>query len=169
MKMILAALFLAVAYLLPFVTGQIPRIGKMFCPMHIPVLLCGFLCGWGWGAAVGFVAPLLRSLTLGVPLFFPQAVAMAFELAAYGAVAGFVYCRMGRKTWHLYATLLIAMVIGRLIWGSTMVICMGLGGAHFGWFAFLSGAVFQAIPGIVSQIILIPLLVRACERFVPME
>jgi thiamine transporter ThiT len=169
LRMILAALFLAVAYLLPFVTGQIPRIGKMLCPMHIPVLLCGFLCGWGWGAAIGFIAPLLRSLTLGVPLFFPQAVAMAFELAAYGAVAGFLYRRLGRNVRSLYASLLIAMVIGRLVWGSAMVICMGLGGAHFGWLAFLSGAVLQAIPGIIAQIILIPILVRACERYFPIE
>ena len=169
MKMILAALFLAVAYLLPFVTGQIPRIGKMLCPMHIPVLLCGFLCGWSWGLTVGFAAPLLRSLTLGVPLFFPQAVAMAFELAAYGAVAGFLYQWLGKKGRHLYTSLLIAMVVGRLVWGSAMVICMGLGGAHFGWLAFWSGAVLQAIPGIISQIVLIPILVRACERYFPIE
>ena len=85
LKMVLAALFLALAYVLPFLTGQIPEIGSMLCPMHIPVLLCGFICGWQWGGVVGFVAPLFRSLTLGAPLFFPKAVCMAFELAAYGA------------------------------------------------------------------------------------
>lgn len=169
LKLILAAFFLAVAYLLPFVTGQVPRIGKMLCPMHIPVLLCGFLCGWGWGATVGFFAPLLRSLTLGIPVFFPQAVAMAFELAAYGAIAGFLYRHLGRKKRHLYASLLIAMAVGRLVWGSAMVVCMGLEGAHFGWAAFLSGALLQAIPGIIAQIVLIPIIVRACERYFPIE
>ncbi|MBE6629112.1 MAG: ECF transporter S component, partial [Ruminococcaceae bacterium] len=74
LKMVLAALFLAMAYVLPFLTGQIPEIGAMLCPMHIPVLLCGFLCGWPWGLAVGFVAPLLRSLTLGMPPLFPTAL-----------------------------------------------------------------------------------------------
>ena len=76
-KMILSALCLALAYVLPFLTGQIPEIGAMLCPLHIPVLLCGFVCGPAWGAAVGFIAPLLRSLTLGMPPLFPTAVCMA--------------------------------------------------------------------------------------------
>ena len=86
-----AALCLALAIVLPFLTGQIPEIGSALCPMHIPVLLCGFLCGWPWGLAVGFVAPLLRSVLFGMPPMFPGAVAMAFELAVYGGVSGFLY------------------------------------------------------------------------------
>lgn len=71
LKMILSALFLALAYVLPFLTGQIPQIGSMLCPMHIPVLLCGFICGWPWGLVVGFISPLFRSLTtLGMPPAF---------------------------------------------------------------------------------------------------
>ena len=95
--MILAAMFLALAYVLPFFTGQIPQVGAMLCPMHIPVLLCGFICGGPWGIAVGFIAPLLRSLTLGMPPMFPTAVCMAFELAAYGAVSGFLYKMLPKK------------------------------------------------------------------------
>ena len=90
-RMILSALFLAVAYVLPFFTGQIPEIGSMLCPMHLPVLLCGFICGWYWGLAVGFIAPLFRSLILGMPVMFPMGICMAFELAAYGAVAGLMH------------------------------------------------------------------------------
>ena len=87
-NLIYSAVFLALAYVLPFLTGQIPSVGKMLLPMHLPALLCGFVCGWQWGLGVGFLAPLLRSLTLGMPPFFPMAVSMAFELAAYGAIAG---------------------------------------------------------------------------------
>ena len=65
LNMVTAALFLALTYILPFMTGQIPEIGSMLCPLHIPVLLCGFICGWPWGLAVGFIAPLFRSVTLG--------------------------------------------------------------------------------------------------------
>jgi thiamine transporter ThiT len=90
-KLTYAALFLALAMVLPFLTGQIPQIGKSLCPMHIPALLCGFLCGWPWGLAVGLIAPLLRSVTFGMPAMFPDAVVIAFELAAYGAVAGILY------------------------------------------------------------------------------
>ncbi len=60
----------------------------MFCPMHIPALLCGFLFGWTWGLAVGFIAPLLRSVTFGMPAMFPAAVVMVFVLAVYGGLAG---------------------------------------------------------------------------------
>ena len=76
-KLVLSALFLAIALVLPFLTGQIPEIGSMLCPMHIPVLLCGFFCGWQYGLAVGFVAPLLRSFLFGVPYLYPMAVSMA--------------------------------------------------------------------------------------------
>jgi len=104
-KMVLAAMFLAMAYVLPFFTGQIPQIGSMLCPMHIPVLLCGFLCGWPWGLAVGFFAPLLRSAILGMPPFFPTAVCMAFELATYGAVSGLIYKRFSKKKGFIYVFL----------------------------------------------------------------
>ena len=94
-NMVIAALMLAVAYVLPNFTGNIPQIGSMLLPMHLPVLLCGFLCGGFWGAGVGFVAPLLRSaLTGGFPPMFPTAVSMAFELAAYGFLSGFLYKRL---------------------------------------------------------------------------
>ena len=79
-KLTYSALYLAIALVLPFLTGQIPEIGSMLCPMHIPALLCGFVCGWPWGLAVGFVSPLLRSLLFGMPTAY-TAAAMAFELA----------------------------------------------------------------------------------------
>ena len=88
-KLTYSALYLAIALVLPFLTGQIPQIGSMLCPMHIPALLCGFVCGWGWGLAVGFIAPLLRSVLFGMPDMFPTAVSMAFELAVYGGQADF--------------------------------------------------------------------------------
>ena len=119
LKMVLAAMFLALAYVMPFLTGQIPEIGSMLCPMHIPVLLCGFICGWPWGLVVGFTAPLLRSMILTMPPLFPTAVCMAFELAAYGAIAGILYKVLPKKKITIYASLLIAMIAGRLVqrWG----------------------------------------------------
>ena len=77
LRLTYSALYLAIALVLPFLTGQIPQIGSMLCPMHIPALLCGFVCGWPWGLAVGFIAPLLRSALFGMPTMFPAAVAMA--------------------------------------------------------------------------------------------
>ena len=164
LKMIFAAMFLALAYVMPFLTGQIPEVGSMLCPMHLPVLLCGFICGPVWGAVVGVVAPLFRSLTLGMPPLFPTAVCMSLELAAYGAVAGFMHKLLPRKKLYIYCSLLTAMVVGRLIWGAAMFVCMGVKGGSFTFAAFLSGALLNAIPGIIVQIILIPLLVMILDN-----
>ena len=163
-RMTYAALFLALAMVLPFVTGQIPQIGAMLCPMHIPALLCGFMCGWPWGMLVGFVAPLLRSVIFGMPAMFPGAVAMAFELAVYGGVAGLLYRVLPRKKRNIYITLVVSMIAGRVVWGVVRWILAGLSGSSFTWELFIAGAVTNAVPGIILHIVLIPVLVIVLER-----
>lgn len=163
-KMSYAALSLAIALLLPFITGQIPEIGKSLCPMHIPALLCGFLCGWPWGLAVGFIAPLLRSVVFGMPAMFPGAVAMAFELAVYGGLAGLLYRLLPKKKVNIYITLVVSMIAGRIVWGIVRLILAGVSGSSFTWALFLSGAVTTAVPGIILQLVLIPVLVMVLER-----
>ena len=162
--MIYSALFLAIAMVLPFITGQIPEIGVMLSPMHIPALLCGFMCGWPWGLAVGLIAPPLRSVLFGMPVMFPTAVAMSFELAVYGAVSGILYRILPRKKWAIYVSLLSAMIAGRLVWGLVQLVIAGLTHSVFTVSAFLAGAVTKAIPGIIMHIVLIPVLVMIMER-----
>jgi len=157
--LILSAMFLAIAYILPFFTGQIQQVGNMLCPMHIPVLLCGFICGSNWGFLIGFLAPLLRSITLGMPILFPTAFCMAFELASYGMVAGFLYSKFPKKKIYIYASLFLSMIVGRIVWGIMMFLCLGMGGNEFGFSAFLTGAIWNSIPGIVLQILIVPVLV----------
>lgn len=163
-KLTYAALYLAIAMVLPFVTGQIPEIGSMLCPMHLPVLLCGFMCGAPWGFAVGFISPLLRSVVFGMPPMYPTAVAMAFEMAVYGGLAGLLYRLLPRKKSTIYVVLVIAMIAGRIVLGAAHVILAGLSGSVYTWSAFLAGAVTDAVPGIVLQLVLIPLVVMAMER-----
>ena len=163
-KLTYAALFLAIAMVLPFLTGQIPEIGSMLSPMHIPVFLCGFICGWPWGVAVGFIAPLLRSVVFGVPVMFPGAVAMAFELAVYGGLSGLLYRILPRKKVNIYVTLVVSMLAGRAVWGIARLILAGLSGKSFTWAMFLAGAFTNAVPGIILHIVLIPVLVMAVER-----
>ena len=163
-KMTYAALYLAIAMVLPFITGQIPEIGSMLCPMHIPALLCGFMCGWPWGIAVGLAAPILRSVVFGMPAMFPGAVAMAFELAVYGGTAGLLYRLLRGKKGAVYAVLVISMIAGRIVWGIVRVILAGLSGNSFTWALFIAGAVTNAIPGIILHIVLIPVLVMVMER-----
>ena len=163
-KLTYAALYLGIALALPFITGQIPEIGAMLCPMHIPVLLCGFLCGWPWGLTVGFIAPLLRSVLFGMPVMFPTAVAMAFELAAYGVSSGYLYNVFPRIKGRIYMVLIIAMIAGRLVWGGVHLILSGLIHSEFTPALFLAGAVTNAIPGIVMHLILIPAVVAVMEK-----
>lgn len=164
-KLIFAAMFLAIAYVLPFITANIPEIGQMLCPMHIPVLLCGFVCGWQWGLIVGFTAPLLRSVTLTMPPFYPGAVAMAFELAVYGLMAGILYRLLPKKLPVVYVDLVVAMVVGRIVWGTARFVMAGLdSNQSFELAAFWSGAVTTAIPGIIVQLVLIPAIVCALAR-----
>ena len=163
-NLVLSALFLAIAYVMPFLTGQIPEIGSMLCPLHIPVLLCGFICGWHWGLSVGFVAPIFRSLTLGAPIFFPNALCMAFELATYGAVAGLMHKILPKKRIYIYCSLVVAMIIGRIVWGAVTFVCIGAKGGIFTFSAFIAGAFTNAAPGIIAQIVLIPILVMILEN-----
>lgn len=158
-----AALCLALCLMLPFLTGQIPEIGSALCPMHIPVLLAGFLCGPWWAGAVGFAAPLLRFALFGMPPM-PVGMAMCFELAAYGLVSGLLYRRLPGNTRSIYVSLLTAMAAGRVVWGLARLVLTGVTGAPFTWALFLSGAFTSAIPGIVVHIVLVPVLVLALKR-----
>lgn len=163
-KLCAAAICLALCLVLPFLTGQIPEIGSALCPMHLPVLLAGFVCGPWWSAVVGFVAPLLRFVLFGMPPIFPQGIAMAFELAAYGLICGLLYKKLPKKTGNIYLSLVAAMLVGRVIWGVVRAILSGAGQAAFTWAAFLSGAFATAVPGIILQLVLIPVLVMALKK-----
>lgn len=164
LKLVYAALCLALAMVLPFLTGQIPQIGKMLNPMHIPVLLCGFLCGWPYGLAVGFIAPLMRSMIFTMPAMYPDAVGMAFELAAYGLLAGLLYQKLPKKIPYIYVSQLGAMIGGRIVWGIARFIMAGLAASTFPMEAFIAGAFTNALPGIVLHIALVPLIVMALRK-----
>ena len=161
----MSALFLALGLVLPIFTGQIPQIGSMLLPMHIPVFLCGLICGGPWGALVGLILPLLRSVLFGMPPLFPTAIAMCFELMTYGFVAGFLY---SRSRWQcviaLYRSMIASMVAGRLVWGVAQIVLLGLSGSAFTLQAFMAGALLNAIPGIIAQLLLIPAVMVALHR-----
>ena len=161
----LSAFFIALGLVLPLLTGQIPQIGNMMLPMHLPVLLCGLICGWKYGVGVGFILPLMRAMIFGMPPLYPIASAMAFELAAYGVVAGYLY---GTSRWQcviaLYRSLIAAMLAGRVVWGAAMALMLGAGENGFTWGAFIAGAFVNAVPGIVIQLTLVPAIMLALNR-----
>lgn len=158
-----AAVCLALCLVLPFLIGQIPQVGAALSPMHIPVLLCGYLCGGPVAALVGFIAPLFRHLLFGMPPF-PACLSMAFELAAYGFFSGLFYRLLPKKTVNLYVSLIGAMIAGRLVWGVAQTVVFGLTGKSFTLALFWAGAFVNAVPGIICHIVLIPLLVMALRK-----
>ena len=164
-KLTTTALFLALGLVLPLLTGQIRQIGNMLLPMHIPVFLCALICGWQYGAAMAFILPLLRSITFGMPPMYPTAISMAFELGTYALVVGMLY---EKSRWQctraLYRCMIAAMIAGRLVWGAVQAVLLGLGGQAFTLQAFLAGALLNAVPGIVIQLILIPSIIVALDR-----
>ncbi len=163
-RLVFSAMFLALCLLLPYLTGQIPQIGAALSPMHIPVLLCGFVCGWPWGLAVGAIAPLLRHVVTGGMPPLTTAIPMTFELACYGAVSGLMYKVLPKKKWAIYVSLVTAMIAGRLVWGAARFVMAGLQDTSFPLSAFWAGAVVDAVPGIILHIVLIPVLVMAMEK-----
>lgn len=159
-----AALCLALCMVLPFLTGQIPQIGSALSPMHIPVLICGFICGWPYGLVIGFIAPLLRFMLFGMPPVFPTGIAMAFELAAYGTATGILYKKLPKTISGIYISLIGSMLTGRIVWGIAMTVIAGVSQAQFSFQAFLAGAFLNAVPGIICHLILVPVIIIALQK-----
>jgi riboflavin transporter FmnP len=157
-KLVMAALMLALCLVLPFITGQIPQIGSALSPMHIPVLLCGFICGPVYGLAVGLIAPPLRYVLFGMPPIFPVGTAMMFEMAVYGLAAGLLYRLLPKKNVFVYVALAISMLLGRLVGGAANYIIAGISGGSFTAQMFIAGYFVNALPGIVLHMILVPLV-----------
>ena len=157
-RLVLASLFTAIGVLLPSVFHTFGISGSIFLPMHIPVFLCGMVCGWQYGAICGILVPLLCSFT-GMPPLFPTAISMACELATYGFVSGLLI----QKCKPLY-TLIAAMITGRVVMGLANTVLLGMSGKTYALSAFLSGAFVVSAPGSVVQLVLVPLLVTLLQK-----
>lgn len=159
-KITLSAMMIALGIVLPFLTLSNPSLGQMFLLMHIPVLLAGLLLGKYEGFLVGFLTPLLRSLIVGIPLLFPTATIMAMELATYGFIAGLIVGWLSKSSWKVEAALVISMIVGRMVYGLASSIIYGITQSPYGIDAFLAGAFINAWPGIILQLVLIPVITR---------
>jgi thiamine transporter ThiT len=166
-KMILSAMFLAMAIVLPFFTGQIPSLGQRLLPMHIPILICGFACGPKYGSLTGFIAPILRSLLFGMPVMVPMAIAMAFELATYGFILGVLanFLRL-KNIFNLYIMLIIAMILGRMVFGLVSLWLFDLADQAYSWQIFTGMAIIDGIPGILLQLLLIPAIIYGISPYI---
>jgi len=157
-----SALYLALAVLLPIAFHAFGLGGRVFLPMHIPVLLAGFLVGPSSGVIVGLLAPLLSYLLTGMPPTYAVPL-MSLELPMYGLVAGIAYRRLHL---NIYIALILAMIVGRLMFGLGLFVLGMFIDLPYTAAAFFStgGAIVSGLPGIAVQIVLIPIIVAAFNR-----
>lgn len=163
-KIVFTGLFLALGQILPFLTSEIPQIDMMMLPVYIPVFLCGYICGWSSGLVVGLITPLMRSILFGMPPMYPNAVAMAFELAMYGLLAGILCKLFPQKRVFTYITMIIAMLCGRTVWGIVRVFQTGVACSFFTWAVFMFDALFYSVISIIVQVALIPFILIALMK-----
>jgi thiamine transporter ThiT len=161
-KLVVSAMFVTLCAVLPLTLHMIPNAGSVISPMHIPVLLCGLICGWQFGLATGILGPMLSSFTTGMPnpAYLPS---MIVELAVYGAVTGLLYkyLRTKNKYVDLYISLITAMLLGRVLAGLTRAFIFTQSGYSF---AIWAGSYFiTSLPGIAIHLTLIPIILIALE------
>jgi hypothetical protein len=162
-KLIYTGLCIGIGLILPQFVKIIPvsNPGAILLPMHITVLLCGFICGWPYGAFCGLILPLLASVLTGKPPLFPTGISMMFELGAYGALTGVIYLYTKGK---IYPSLIGAMLGGRIVMGVVNTILFSFTDKAYGMAVFITGAFVTALPGIIIQIILIPIIVNNLKK-----
>lgn len=162
--MTLTSMFMAIGILLPSIFHAFHLGGPVFLPMHIPVILCGFLVGRKYGLICGLTVPLLSSMLTGMPPLFPVAFTMAIELGTYGYLTGL----LGRKI-NVYLALVSAQVMGRIIGGIGSFVLLGLAGRPFILSTYMTGVFVTALPGILLQLVLIPIGILMLRRRGAME
>ena len=166
-KLVTAALCLALCLVLPFLTANNMALGNMLSLMHIPVLLCGLVCGWPYGLVTGLMGPMLSSIITGMP---PAAMlpSMMVECATYGLVTGLAmrFVRTRSAVADLYISMVLAMILGRTVAGLAKALIFTPGTAPFAW---VTTSLVAGIPGIVIQLALIPYLVQLLmkTKFLP--
>ncbi len=162
-RAMITAVCLALCVVLPLAFHSIPNAGSIFCPMHIPVLLCGLLCGWSFGLLCGLAGPLLSTLFTGMP---PMAYlpGMMVELAVYGLVTGILMQTVHTKKTYadLYISLIAAMLCGRIIAGIAKALLFSAG--SYSLAVWTTSYFVTSLPGIAIQIILVPAVIFALEK-----
>ena len=157
------AVCIALCIVLPMALHSIPNAGTVLSPMHIPVLLCGLICGWPFGLLAGLMAPLLSSAVTGMPgpAYLPP---MMLELAVYGFLSGLLMQLVHTKKLYadLYISLLTAMLAGRLVSGAAQALIFT--GGSYSLQLWITSYFITSLPGIVIQLLLIPVLVAALMR-----
>lgn len=164
----IASLLLSIGLILPFITGNIPTIGVMLSPMHFPIIISGFILGPAYGALLGVLTPLIRSVLFSLPKM-PNCIFMAFELMSYGFISGYIFQKIFKKKYtykNIYISQICSMIIGRIVYGVIKLIAFKyiLGFGAYSINLWLTDVVLMSIPGIIAQLIIIPVLIYTLNK-----
>lgn len=162
-KSVIAAACIALCIVLPMAFHSIPNGGNIYLPMHIPVLLCGLICGWPYGLLCGLAGPILSSLLTGMPAV-AVLPSMAVELAVYGTVTGLMMGMVKTKSrmLNVYVSLITAQIVGRIAAGAVKALIFV--GGEYSIAMWIGGHFVTSAPGIVIQLILIPAVINALAK-----
>lgn len=162
-KAIITAACIALCVVLPMAFHSIPNAGSILCPMHIPVLLCGLICGWPFGLLCGIAGPFLSSIIAQMPpmAYLPS---MLIELLVYGLVAGLMMKFVYTKSLYadLYISLVASLLAGRIVAGVLMALIFAKG--QYSVTMWVTSYFITAWPGIVVQLVLIPTIIYALYK-----
>ncbi|WP_053954940.1 ECF transporter S component [Inediibacterium massiliense] len=162
-EIIVSGLFIAIGVLLPMAFHAFGSMGKILLPMHIPVFIGGFFLSPIFAFIVGAVTPIMSGVLTGMPVLFPMAVIMAFELGTYGLIIS-LFSRKRRKP--VMIPLLVSMIGGRIVAGITVYFLSLLFGLKMNPILFVKGGILTGLPGIVVQMVLIPVVIYGLNRFI---
>lgn len=162
-KSIITAACIALCIVLPMAFHAIPNAANIYCPMHVPALLCGLICGWPLGLLCGIAGPVLSSIFTGMPpmAYLPS---MIVELAAYGFFSGLVmtFLHTGRLYADLYISLVSALLAGRILAGIAKALIFSAG--KYSLAAWTASYFITSLPGLIIQLALIPSIVFALQK-----
>ena len=160
----IAAACIALCYVLPLALHGV-ALGSALSPMHIPVLLCGLACGGSYGALCGLLGPVLSHVLSGMPPM-PMLVRMIPELMTYGLMAGLLKGRFhrGKPVIDLYASLVLAMLLGRIVGGIATGIYFGITANAYSIPLWITGYFVEALPGIVAHLLMVPALYQTLRK-----
>ena len=162
-NLVLTALFIALGIVLPIAFHVVPNGGVLFSPMHIPVLICGLVTGPIEGLICGIVTPALSSVLTGMPPA-PRLPGMMVELAVYGLVGGLMMrlLKDNKNFGKIYLALIVTMLCGRIAGGLVNALILNAG--NYTLKMWLTGYFLNGLPGIISHLIIVPLIVRALQK-----
>lgn len=165
-RLVIAGLLLAMGIIIPMIFHTTGIAGTIFLPMHIPVLLGGFLLPPVLALLLGMLTPLLNSLITQMPQLFPMAIIMIFELGIYGLVASVLYRKLRLPS---ILALIISMIAGRIMAGVVVFVLAAFFAIQMDPMAFIIGGITTGLPGIIIQLVLVPTLIYSIVRYTTID